>query len=108
MHRIINSSTQAVNHATSICRRGGGRLTEASDELRAIRQRLNLTQRQFAEIYGFEVNSIKSWESGRRKPDRANSLLIKLISLHPSRMQRYVALCLLTGDEISKQQLEYT
>jgi len=54
---------------------------------------LNLTQRAFSETYGFDLNSVKSWESGRRQPDRANGLLLGLIAQHPIEMKRYVAEC---------------
>jgi hypothetical protein len=36
--------------------------------VRAIRERMNLTQRQFAGRFGFPVATLRHWERGNRKP----------------------------------------
>ena len=38
------------------------------DDVRAIRQRLGLSQEQFAGRYGFSVETIRNYEQGHRRP----------------------------------------
>lgn len=40
-----------------------------------LRKRLKLTQRQFAERLHVSIDTVKSWESGRRKPGRQSKLI---------------------------------
>lgn len=40
-------------------------------DVRAIRKRLNLTQKEFAGRYGFNVARVRDWEQGRSHPDAA-------------------------------------
>ncbi|CCG41165.1 helix-turn-helix domain-containing protein [Magnetospirillum molischianum] len=37
--------------------------------MRAIRDKLDLTQEQFAGRFGFSVNTLRHWEQGRRQPE---------------------------------------
>lgn len=52
-------------------------------DVRAIRHRTGLTQDQFSAKYGFAVASVRNWEQGRRRPERAARLLLKVIEKHP-------------------------
>lgn len=58
-------------------------------DLRALRQRLHLSQAQFAERYGFATASVCNWEQGRRLPDRSTRLLLRLIEAQPDLVARY-------------------
>ncbi len=40
------------------------------DEIKQIRQTLNMTQEYFANYLGFSVNTIRQWEQGSRKPSK--------------------------------------
>lgn len=48
-----------------------------------IRKSQGLSQRCFAERYGLPVSTIRDWEQGRRCPDRAAYLLLRLIEAEP-------------------------
>ena len=37
-------------------------------DVRAIRAKLNLSQEDFAGVFGFTINQIKDWEQGRARP----------------------------------------
>jgi putative transcriptional regulator len=37
-------------------------------DVRAIRAKLNLSQEDFASVFGFTINQIKDWEQGRARP----------------------------------------
>lgn len=89
MNRFIRSGAQALEHARR--RNGGGKRPPLSaEEIRQIRTDLGLSQKEFTEVYGFDLDTVKSWELGRRVPDQSNLLLLRIISLEPKLMQRLV------------------
>ena len=45
-------------------------------EIKEYRQRAGLTQQQFAKLFEIPVDTVKSWDSGRRKPDKLKDKLI--------------------------------
>ena len=53
-------------------------------DVKAIRQRLDLTQEQFAIHYGLELDAVRNWEHGRRKPDTAAQSYLRAISNDPA------------------------
>ncbi len=53
-------------------------------DVKAIRERLNLTQEQFALHYGLELDAVRNWEHGRRKPDTAALSYLRAISNDPA------------------------
>jgi HTH-type transcriptional regulator / antitoxin MqsA len=62
------------------------RVRQAS-ELRAIRKRLKLTQRQAAELFGGGANAFSDYERGAARPARSTVLLLHLLDHHPELLQ---------------------
>ncbi len=64
----------------------GVKATVARDDVdvKAVRERLNLTQEQFALHYGLELDAVRNWEHGRRKPDTAAQSYLRAISNDPA------------------------
>jgi HTH-type transcriptional regulator/antitoxin MqsA len=62
------------------------RLRQAS-ELRAIRKRLKLTQRQAAELFGGGANAFSEYERGATRPARSTVILLQLLDHHPELLQ---------------------
>ena len=56
-------------------------------ELRAIRKRLKLTQRQAAELFGGGGNAFSEYERGTTRPARSTVLLLHLLDHHPELLQ---------------------
>lgn len=56
--------------------------------VRAIRKRLGLSQRQFAERYGFTVETIRNYEQGHRKPVGPARALLAVIASEPDAVTR--------------------
>ncbi len=52
-------------------------------DVRAIRKRLHLTQRSFAETFGFSLSTVRNWEQGSRRPEKAARILLAVIDRHP-------------------------
>lgn len=58
------------------------------ERIRAIRRKRARSAKQFEMKYGIPASTINNWEQGRRKPDPASRLLLKLIDLEPDVVER--------------------
>ena len=54
-----------------------------SEQVRAIRKRLGLTQTKAANIFGGGVNAFSEYERGKTQPHKSTLLLLKLLDQHP-------------------------
>jgi putative transcriptional regulator len=52
-------------------------------DVRAIRDRLGLSRRAFAEKFGLAVAAVRDWEQGLRRPDPAARVLLLVIDRSP-------------------------
>ena len=57
--------------------------TPAEVDVRSIRERLELSQRDFADRFGFSTGSIRNWEQGHRQPEGPARVLLKVIEKNP-------------------------
>lgn len=57
-------------------------------DVRAIRRRLGLSQRGFAERFGFRLDALQNWEQGRRRPAGAARVLLRVIEREPEAVER--------------------
>jgi DNA-binding transcriptional regulator YiaG len=53
------------------------------EEVRALRARLELSQTQFALIFGFSVGTVQQYEQGRRVPSGPASTSLRVIAKEP-------------------------
>lgn len=61
------------------------------DDVRAIRQRLGLSQEQFAARFGFSVETIRNYEQGHRRPTGPARALLRVIAREPDAVARALA-----------------
>jgi putative transcriptional regulator len=52
-------------------------------DVRSVRQECGMTQKAFADTFGFTVAAVRDWEQGRRQPDRAARILLAVIQSSP-------------------------
>lgn len=52
-------------------------------EVRKIREQYGLSQDKFATLMGISVATLRNWEQGRRKPEGAARVLLRVASKHP-------------------------
>ncbi len=57
-------------------------------DVKAIRGRLGLTQREFAIRFGFSVNTVRHWEQGRRVPEGPTRAYLLVIDREPKAVQK--------------------
>ena len=57
-------------------------------QVKAIREELGMTQREFASAYHLSLATVRDWEQGRYLPDQAARTLLKLIAREPRVVER--------------------
>jgi putative transcriptional regulator len=60
-------------------------------DVRAIRERLKLSQNAFAAQFGFSAATVRQWEQNRRQPDGPARVLLTVIAREPEAVQRALA-----------------
>ena len=53
-------------------------------DVKAIRNRLGMTQARFSNTFGFSLDAIKHWEGGRRIPEAPARTLLTVIDKNPA------------------------
>lgn len=83
---IKQGLTEAIAHANS-----KGRKTDEvklyqphAVDVSTLRERLHLTQEQFAARFGFSVATLRHWERGDRSPSGASLVLLNVIDRNPN------------------------
>lgn len=59
-------------------------IVPAEVDVKAIRRRLKMSQRVFAERFGFSLGTVQNWERGHRRPEGAARALLKVIDRRPA------------------------
>ena len=57
-------------------------------DVKAIRNRLKMTQQQFAARFGFNINTLRHWEQGRRRPEGPTRAYLLVIDREPEAVQK--------------------
>ena|ERR1700683_2763972 len=57
-------------------------------DVKAIREKLALTQTQFAARFGFSVNTLRHWEQGKRQPEGPTRAYLTVIARTPKTVER--------------------
>lgn len=88
--RIIRRGlTQALAYAKQEARTADYRVHIPADiDVRAIREKLALTQTQFAARFGFSVNTLRHWEQGKRQPEGPTRAYLVVIAKKPKAVER--------------------
>ena len=60
-------------------------------DVRRIRKRLSLSQKAFADRFGFSLKSVRNWEQGIRRPEGPARLLLLVIEKEPEVVDRVLA-----------------
>lgn len=53
------------------------------DDVKQLRERMQLSQPRFAAMLGISVGTLRNWEQGRRKPDGPARALLRVAAVHP-------------------------
>ena len=91
--KVVLGLREAVAHAKGAKTKGRVSVVHVPNDVnvRAIRERLGLTQAEFALRFGFSLGTIRHWEQGRRYPEGSARVLLKVIQHEPAAVDRALA-----------------
>lgn len=52
-------------------------------DVKALRERLDLTQAEFSRMIGVSIKTLQNWEQGRREPDGPAKALLRVVEKEP-------------------------
>jgi DNA-binding transcriptional regulator YiaG len=58
------------------------------DLIRSVRQKLGMTQEEFALWYGISLSTVRNWEQERCDPDALSVLFLRLLEKEPNTMMK--------------------
>jgi putative transcriptional regulator len=89
--KVFDQIAEGLNEALAIVR---GEATPyrlhvpAEIDVKAIRTRTGLSQKDFATTFGFGFDQLKQWEQGRSRPVQALRAYLLLINAQPTQMMK--------------------
>ena len=86
--RMIESARQALAFAEG--RKNHGCAVHVPDgiDVKAIREKIALSQSEFAELFGLSKRTLEHWEHGRRVPSRSARAFLTVIAREPDAVRR--------------------
>jgi DNA-binding transcriptional regulator YiaG len=60
-------------------------------DVRRLRERLGLTQLEFAIRFGLDPDAVQNWEQGRTRPDRNARVLLRVIETAPAAVETAIS-----------------
>lgn len=86
--------TESVREAGEI-HRGNAKASRhfvfKAEDVRAIREKLDKSQREFAQMIGVTVSTLQNWEQGRRQPQGPARALLVVAGQEPALVARALA-----------------
>lgn len=83
---LFNDLAQSLEEAKAI-RQGkvqpSRQFRIAAPDARAIREKVGLSQREFAQLIGVSIDTLQNWEQHRRNPSGPAAALLRLVSAAP-------------------------
>jgi len=56
--------------------------------VKEVREKTNKNQKEFADMIGVKLGTLRNWEQGRRKPDGAALTLLKIVAANPKYVEQ--------------------
>jgi putative transcriptional regulator len=96
--RVFDAMSEEERHGAALADPDAPPATEAQLErarrvptVRALRRKLNLTQEEFAARFHLPLGTIRDWEQGAHRPDKAAQVLLRVIAKDPDAVARALA-----------------
>jgi putative transcriptional regulator len=86
--RMIGAAEEALAFAKGEATKGFVVHTPETINVGELRQRLKMSQGAFAVSFGLPKRTIQDWEQGRRYPEGAARVLLKVIAHEPDAVKR--------------------
>ena len=62
---------------------GNGRIVRTAFDVKSLRKKLDLTQKEFATLYHINLETLRNWEQEKRIPDMTNIAFLTCIQKSP-------------------------
>lgn len=89
--QLIESMRQAAEHTQGRKVRGMRITTVEIPDVKAIREKLHMSQQRFAAAYRIPLATVKNWEQGRRVPDAPAAAYLRAIYRSPKEVMEAVS-----------------
>jgi putative transcriptional regulator len=87
--RLVQSAQEAIKIANGDLKLPRYKMIVPSDlDIKSIRQKLKMTQGQFADAFGFPIATLRDWEQGRSRPDTSARAYLTVIEREPKAVER--------------------
>jgi putative transcriptional regulator len=93
--RAFDAMTEAERHQAALSDPDAPPATEGElgrarrvPTVRALRKKLNLTQEEFATRFHLPLGTVRDWEQGAHRPDKAAQVLLTVIAKDPDAVTR--------------------
>ena len=86
--RMIESARQALAFATGNENHGCEAHVPCDIDVKAIREKISLSQGEFAKLFGLSKRTLEHWEHGRRVPSGPARAFLTVISREPDAVRR--------------------
>ena len=86
--RMIESAKQALVFATGDPGHGCVVHVPEDIDVKAIRERISLSQAEFAKLFGLSKRTLEHWEHGRRVPSGPARAFLTVIAREPEAVRR--------------------
>ena len=83
---LFDDLLQSLQEAGAIARgtaTPSRRLEVVVPDVKAVRERVHLSQQDFATLIRVSVKTLQNWEQGRRHPTGPAAALLKIVASHP-------------------------
>lgn len=89
---IMAGLEDALAYAKGDRRRGKPHVVQVpAVDVRKARKKLGMSQDRFAASFGVSVATVRNWEQGRRRPEGAARVLLRVIEREPEAVSRALA-----------------
>ena len=88
--KILRGLREAVAHASGRATAARMHIVHVPD-VKAIRRKLEMSQREFATAYSIPLTTLQGWEQGRRQPDAPAAAYLRAIARLPGPIKSAMA-----------------
>jgi putative transcriptional regulator len=85
---IIRGLEESVNYAKRSLAAKEHKIKVPEVDVSGAREKIGMTQKQFASAFGISLATVRNWEQGRRFPTGAARILLKIIQNNPEHVKQ--------------------
>lgn len=89
-HPSIEQAVTDISAGHTFTWREEDNISIAPEEIRLIRDSLNMTQAEFSNLFHISLPTLRNWEQGRKKPNTLATIMLLMIKKNPESMQKEI------------------